>query len=188
VCLFATTRRSHVIGLIHDYVLPISDLAKSGDRAVIFYDQLGNGRSTHLREKPAEFWTIDLFIDELINLADQLGVSKSYDICGHSWGGILAIEFLIRRQPINVRRFICSNTPAAIPPYMQDISELLSKFPDWVQEGWKMRKTDPARFREASEVFNAVHTINVVPFPKEYVDSQDSIYAPGADDTVVEVM
>jgi pimeloyl-ACP methyl ester carboxylesterase len=174
--------------LIHDYVLPISDLAKSGDRAVLFYDQLGNGRSTHLREKPAEFWTIDLFIDELVNITRQLGISERIDICGHSWGGILAIEYLIRRQPTNVRRFVCSNTPAAIPPYLKDIGTMLSKFPAWVQEGWKMKKTDPVAFRKASETFHAVHTIRVAPFPKEYVDSQDSILGPNADDTVVETM
>jgi proline-specific peptidase len=173
--------------LIHNYVLPISDLAKSGDRAVLFYDQLGNGRSTHLRDKPVEFWTIDLFIDELINLTHQLRIHL-FDVCGHSWGGILSIEYILRRRPSNVRRFVCSNAPASIPRYTQDIVHLLSKFPKWVQEGWLKKKTDMACFRAASEAFNAIHTINVKPFPQEYIDSQDSIYGPNADDTVVEAM
>jgi len=34
---------------------------------VIFYDQVGNGRSTHLPERGADFWTVDLFVRELRN-------------------------------------------------------------------------------------------------------------------------
>ena len=43
-------------GATHDYLLPLADLARPeyGGRAVVLYDQLGNGRSTHLRERGAE--------------------------------------------------------------------------------------------------------------------------------------
>jgi proline-specific peptidase len=186
--LRSTLAAHYYLGLIHDYVLPISDLAKAGDRAVIFYDQLGNGRSTHLRDKPAEFWTIELFIDELVNLTTKLGISSCFDLCGHSWGGMLGIEYLIRCQPANLRRFICSNTPASIPGYVQDVGNMLSKFPKWVQECWDKKNTNYECFRAAQDAFDAVHTINVVPFPKEHVDSLDSVYGPNADGTVIETM
>ena len=51
-------------GCTHDYVDSFKDLARDG-RAVVHYDQLGNGRSTHLRDKGADFWTVSLFLDEL---------------------------------------------------------------------------------------------------------------------------
>jgi hypothetical protein len=51
--------------------------------------------------------------------------------------------------------------------------------------GWMMQKTDMARFLAARGAFDAVHTINVVPFPKEFLDSEDSILGPNADDTVI---
>ncbi|HEY2044330.1 MAG TPA: hypothetical protein VGH11_16765 [Jatrophihabitans sp.] len=35
-------------GATHDYLLSMADLAADG-RPVVFYDQLGNGRSTHRR-------------------------------------------------------------------------------------------------------------------------------------------
>ena len=59
-------------GATHDYVLTIADISRSG-RPVIHYDQLGNGRSTHLRDRGADFWTVDLFLAELDNLLHQLG-------------------------------------------------------------------------------------------------------------------
>ncbi|KAF4627314.1 hypothetical protein G7Y89_g10838 [Cudoniella acicularis] len=49
------------LGACHEYLLPLTDLSSS--RPLIFYDQIGNGLSTHLPEKAGdeEFWTVDLF-------------------------------------------------------------------------------------------------------------------------------
>jgi L-proline amide hydrolase len=58
-------------GATHDYLLPLADLADS--RPVIHYDQVGNGRSTHLPEHP-EIFTVDLFVEELYHLIDHLGI------------------------------------------------------------------------------------------------------------------
>src|SRR5580692_3492940 len=74
-------------GCTHDYLLSLADLATDG-RQVIFYDQIGNGRSTHLPERGADFWTVDLFVAELDNLLDALGLKDSgYHLLGQSWGG-----------------------------------------------------------------------------------------------------
>ena len=51
-------------GCTHDYVDSFKGLAARG-RAVIHYDQVGNGRSTHLRDKGADFWTPYFFKAEL---------------------------------------------------------------------------------------------------------------------------
>ena len=47
-------------GCTHDYVDSFKDLAATG-RAVVHYDQIGNGRSTHLPDAPSEYWAVDLF-------------------------------------------------------------------------------------------------------------------------------
>ncbi|KAG6843273.1 hypothetical protein H0H93_001583, partial [Arthromyces matolae] len=80
-------------GLVHDYLVPFSDLTSKFGRPVILYDQLGNGLSTHLKEKPPTFWTVDLFIDELVNVINHFSIQDSFNLAGHSWGGILASEF-----------------------------------------------------------------------------------------------
>lgn len=65
--------------MTHDYLQPLGDLVSAQTQiAVIMYDQLGVGRSTHLRNKESAFWTIDLFIDELINVLSHFGISDSF--------------------------------------------------------------------------------------------------------------
>lgn len=77
------------------------------------YDQLGCGRSTHLREKMGDesFWTIDLFLSELDNLLAHLKIEE-YDLLGQSWGGILANEHAAH-QPKGLKKLILANTPAS---------------------------------------------------------------------------
>src|SRR6516162_5988122 len=60
-------------GAAHNYLDRFAQLADSG-RAVIHYDQLGIGRSTHLRDHGADFWRVELFLDELDNLLGYLGI------------------------------------------------------------------------------------------------------------------
>ncbi|EEB87993.1 hypothetical protein MPER_14430, partial [Moniliophthora perniciosa FA553] len=38
-------------------------------------------------DSPAEFWTVDLYNDELDNLLKYLGIRENFDLLGHSWGG-----------------------------------------------------------------------------------------------------
>ncbi|KAJ4474788.1 hypothetical protein C8R41DRAFT_774843 [Lentinula lateritia] len=73
---------------------PHIDLAINSSVPVIFYDQIGSARSSHI----APAITIDLFIAELTNLIDHLKIS-AFNIVGHSWGGVLGVEYAIRVQP-----------------------------------------------------------------------------------------
>jgi pimeloyl-ACP methyl ester carboxylesterase len=95
-------------GLVHNYLLPLADLAKSSI-PVIFYDQLGNGsahrsrtrmwltrnlrQSSHAANKPAEFWSIDLMIDELVNLLRYFGIEQGFSLFGHSVSSLLAAHY-----------------------------------------------------------------------------------------------
>ena len=162
-------------GLTHDYMLPVSDLATVGI-PVILYDQLGNGRSTHLKDKPDAFWTIDLFIDELVSLLNHFSIQDSFDLLGHSWGGILAGEFEVRRQPAGLKHIIFSNALASGKLYGQAEHELLQAFPDWVQEGVELDMKDPKKFYAALKVFYAKHCCQVQPFPKEFTDSFEAVF------------
>ena len=78
-------------GATHDYCEPIADLARAG-RACVLYDQIGNGKSQHRPDAPAEFWTPQLFRDELVALTRHLGIAERYVVIGQSWGGMLAME------------------------------------------------------------------------------------------------
>jgi pimeloyl-ACP methyl ester carboxylesterase len=171
--------------LLHDYMLPVSDLALKGDRLFVFYGQLGNAKSTHLPHKPKEFWQIDLFIDELENLAAHLGFEE-YDVLGHSWGGILANGFLVRRQPRQVKYYVCSNAPASMSIYLEGIQKLLNTFPPWVKQAYNDPKSE--RNIEAKDLVNVTHTIRMHPFPEEYKMSMRSVSWPGSDPTVLQTL
>jgi pimeloyl-ACP methyl ester carboxylesterase len=56
---------------------------------VAFYDQIGNGKSTHYRKKrlDTDFWTPDLIMSELENLLEHLGIGDDDDLLGQSGGG-----------------------------------------------------------------------------------------------------
>ena len=83
-------------GCTHVYVLSIAKIAQF-DRPVIHYDQVGNGKSTRLKDKGPDFFTVDLFLDELNNLVDHLGIADNYFLLGQSWGGMLGAEHGIRQ-------------------------------------------------------------------------------------------
>ncbi len=80
-------------GAAHYYLLGLALLSSRG-RQVIFYDQLGCGQS----DMPNDYslWTIQTFIDELKALREQLGL-KNIHLYGHSWGGMLAIEYMLTK-------------------------------------------------------------------------------------------
>ena len=65
-------------GATHDYLEPLTGLVRGG-RACIFYDQVGCGRSTHDRQAPKTFWTVDLFLMELVTLYSAAALAPVLD-------------------------------------------------------------------------------------------------------------
>lgn len=171
-------------GLIHDYLLPLSDLTTNTSIPVVLYDQLGNGRSTHLKDNPPTFWTIDIFIDELANLLNHLGIQDSFDLLGHSWGGILASEFEVRKQPAGLQHLILSDSLASSSLWNESNMQLMQKFPKEVQEGLAGGMSNPKRFHAALLEFHAVHGCTVQPLPKEYTYTLDQVFGENGDPTV----
>lgn len=164
-------------GGTHDYLLTIADISRSG-RPVIHYDQLGNGRSTHLRDKGPDFWTVDLFLEELANLLQQLGVSRGYHLLGQSWGGMLGAEHGIRR-PEGLRSLIISDSPASMPLWLAAAAELRGQLPREVQDTLTQHEaagtTDSIEYMAAMEVFYDRHVCRIIPRPPELVRTFDAI-------------
>ncbi|KZT01792.1 proline iminopeptidase [Laetiporus sulphureus 93-53] len=171
-------------GLSHDYLLPIAELATYASVPVIFYDQIGGARSTHLREKDPSFWSIDLFLDELMNLILHFAVQDSFDLLGHSWGGVLGAEYAVRKQPEGLKHLILSNTLASSELWGRSTAQLMQAFPEDVQQGIIAGMVDPNRFGEAMRKFNQVHGCTVRPMPKEFMYSFEQIFGKDGDTTV----
>jgi L-proline amide hydrolase len=118
-------------GSTHDYLLALERLTEAG-WPVVFYDQLGNGRSTHFRDRGAEFWTVELFLDELDTLLTALGIDGDYVLFGQSWGGMLAAEHAVLRPP-GLRAAVIADSPASMPIWRAEAQRLKTQLPDAVQ-------------------------------------------------------
>jgi L-proline amide hydrolase len=156
-------------GCTHDYVDCIKGLAGNG-RAVVHYDQIGNGRSTHLRQKGAEFWQPPLFVEELNNLLGHLGVAGAYHILGQSWGGMLAAEHAVLR-PKGLKALVISDSPASMETWVTEANKLREALPAEVQatllQHEKAGTTSSPEYIKATRVFYDRHVCRVNPWPPE---------------------
>ncbi|MBC3956185.1 proline iminopeptidase-family hydrolase [Pseudomonas triticifolii] len=174
-------------GCTHDYVDAFKDIATTG-RAVIHYDQLGNGRSTHLPDKKADFWTIDLFLAELNNLLMHLDIANNYALLGQSWGGMLASEHAVLR-PSGLKALIIANSPADMHTWVSEANRLRSELPEAVQKTLHDHEQagtlQDKEYKEASRLFYNRHVCRVNPWPEEVKRTFDEI---DADPTVYHAM
>ncbi|KAK0215932.1 proline iminopeptidase [Armillaria nabsnona] len=168
-------------GLSHDYLLPLSDLATKFSIPVVFYDQIGNSRSTHLPSQPPSFWTINLFIDELVNLLEHLHIQDSFDFLGHSRGGILGLEFAVRRQPEGLCHLVLTNSLADTGMWNASTRELSKAFPEDVQKGLAIGVADMETYGKALRMFRKKHGCLVDPWSEEPVYSMNQSISPSAD-------
>lgn len=174
-------------GVPSEYLWPLQALTEQYGIPVIFYDQLGNGRSTHFpdRRDDTDFWTEELFRDELTNLLSKLGISdRPYDILGQSWGGMLASAFATYR-PRNLRRLILSSSPASMDLWIKSCNGLRAQLPQAVQDALtrneKAGTVKSEEYAAATQVFYKRHVCRIHPFPKLL---QDSFAWLEKDDTV----
>jgi L-proline amide hydrolase len=170
-------------GATHDYLDSFKALGSDG-RAVIHYDQLGNGRSTHLRDKGADFWTVQLFLDELDNLLGHLGIASAYHLLGQSWGGMLAAEHAVR-QPPGLRALVISDSPASMALWLKEANRLRADLPPEVQAALLKHEsaetTNTPEYLKAMRVFYDRHVCRV-PWPPEVkrsfaaIDEDPTVY------------
>jgi proline-specific peptidase len=159
-------------GFSHDYLIPIGDIA-TRERPVVFYDQIGSGRSTTMPEKPETFWTIDLFIDELFNLLAHFGIEDDFDVLGHSWGGILLFEVMLRRKPAGLKHAVLSNSICHMQSWNESRMALGKTLPDWVQEEMKKGRRDTPECRAALDEFGKLYQCRLEDNPPERDISRD---------------
>jgi L-proline amide hydrolase len=163
-------------GAAHNYCLAMTSLAGDG-RAVIHYDQLGCGNSTHLPEADPGFWTPELFVRELRNLVTAFGLRR-FHLLGQSWGGMLGPEVVLSDASGILSLSIC-DSPASMPLWLEAANRLRDQLPADVQATLLRHEqagtTDSAEYKAAEDVFYARHVCRVQPQPQDVKDSFDQI-------------
>jgi L-proline amide hydrolase len=151
-------------GALHDYLEPLGELAATG-RRVLFYDQIGCGRSW-TESKPPDFWTVDLFVSEVQAVRAALGLAHIH-LFGSSWGGMLAMEYALTK-PSGLASLVLSSSPASIPVWEAETGRLKRELPVDVQaildEHEAAGTLDSPEYQSAQMAFYARHVCRV-PYP-----------------------
>ena len=142
-------------GSSHNYLLPLTVL--SNQRPVILYDQLGTGRSQV--PDSDSFYQIDYFVDELDELINQLKL-KSIHLLGHSWGGMLVIEYLRTQRP-HVDSVILSSAIIDSQLYAKETTRLLQKmgkhYPKLATDHEQAGTTGSSEYQDFYKVYKHKH-------------------------------
>jgi L-proline amide hydrolase len=154
-------------GAAHDYLESMQELAHTG-RRVIFYDQLGCGRSPY-PEDPSK-WTVELFLQEVDAVREALGLDEVH-LVGQSWGGMLAMEYALK-QPSGLRSLVICDSPSSMRLWVQEANRLREDLPPDIQQTLLQHEaagtTQSEEYQAAIQVFYDRHVCRVVPNP-DYV-------------------
>jgi L-proline amide hydrolase len=161
-------------GVPHDYLESMKDLAATG-RPVIFYDQLGCGKSD--RPDNPDLWTVDTFLDELKVVRAALGLDHIH-LLGQSWGGMLAMEYALT-QPDGIASLVIASSPASIPLWVAEANRLRDLLPADVNADLLKHEAagtfdDPA-YQAAMKAFYDRHVCRIVPNPDYVVRAFEGI-------------
>lgn len=155
-------------GAAHDYLEPLQAMADTG-RRVIFYDQLGCGRSSLPEPKP-EMWTVDLFVEEVDAVRRALGLERIH-LLGQSWGGMLGMEYALT-QPEGLVSLTIASSPASMIQWVEEANRLRRDLPPEVQETLLRHEAEDdfanPDYEAAVAVFYARHVCRTDPMP-DYV-------------------
>jgi proline iminopeptidase len=112
-------------GAGHNYLLPMAALGD--ERPVIFYDQLGCGKADSPPDE--KVYTVQRSVDELDAVRKALGLEKVV-LYGHSWGSMLAIEYLCQRRGAGVEKLVLGGALASTPQAVAGMQRLIAALPD----------------------------------------------------------
>ena len=111
-------------GANHEYFQAIESFFPRESIEFYYYDQLGSEFSD--KPKDESLWTIERFVDEVEQVRKALKLdSDNFIILGHSWGGILGIEYALKYQN-NLKALIISNMVPSIPDYIDYANNVLA--------------------------------------------------------------
>ncbi|HNA15509.1 MAG TPA: proline iminopeptidase-family hydrolase [Ferruginibacter sp.] len=111
-------------GATHEYFECFESFLLPQDIEFIYYDQLGCGLSDN--PKDTSMWDLPRFVEEVEQVRKALGLNKdNFYLLGHSWGGILAMQYALKYQD-NLKGLIISNMMSSCPLYGKYAQDVLA--------------------------------------------------------------
>ncbi|MCH4822239.1 proline iminopeptidase-family hydrolase [Gramella lutea] len=106
---------------------PLKKLSK--DRPIIFYDQLGSGRSDRITD--TSLMKVERYVEEVEQVRKELDLEKII-LYGQSWGTALSLEYYLN-YPQYVDGIIFSSPYFSTKRWIKDANSLVETLPDSIQ-------------------------------------------------------
>ena len=112
-------------GATHEYFECFENFLPAEGIEIIYYDQLGCGNSDNPND--VALWDLSRYVEEVEQVRKALNLdSSNFYLLGHSWGGILAVEYALKYQH-NMKALIISNMMSSCPEYGKYADDVLAK-------------------------------------------------------------
>jgi proline iminopeptidase len=112
-------------GATHEYFECFENFLPAEGIEFIYYDQLACGNSDN--PKDTSLYDLNRYVEEVEQVRKALNLSKdNFYLLGHSWGGILAMQYALKYQQ-NMKGLIISNMMASGPEYGKYADNVLAK-------------------------------------------------------------
>lgn len=147
------------------YLEPLAALADQ--RPVVFYDQLGAGRS----DQPTDpsLWRTERFVEELGQVRAALRLDRVH-ILGHSWGTMLAVDYILTK-PSGVQSLILASPALSVSRWIDDAKRLVRTLPEPLQAAIVTHESegsyDAPEYQEAVTAFYKLYLCRLDPWPEQ---------------------
>lgn len=156
-------------GATHEYFEAFDSWFPGAGIEYYYYDQLGSAYSDQ-PEDMTPFLGIDHYVDEVEQVRRALRLDQeNFCLLGHSWGGILAMEYALK-YPQHLKCLVISNMMSSIPAYNDYAHKVLmpQMDPAALKEILALeaaKKYDDPRYEELLQPFYEAHILRM-PMPQ----------------------
>lgn len=175
-------------GMTHEYFEAFDSYLPAAGIEYYYYDQLGSAYSDQ-PDDMAPFLSIDHYVDEVEQVRRALKLDKD-DFCllGHSWGGMLAMEYALKYQQ-HLKCLVISNMMSSIPAYNDYAHKVLmpQMDPAALKEILALeaaKKFDDPRYEQLLQPFYEAHALRMPmaewpdPALRAFVHLNRKVYVP----------
>ncbi len=148
----------------------VCDLAD--ERPVIFYDQLGCGRS----DRPADTscFCVEHYVEELAAVREALGLNRLH-IMGHSWGAMLAAEYVLRLQFEGVFSLVLCGPLLSAPVWERDQRRYVNQLPpdsvSIIEDAEREGRFDGEDYQRVMMDYYQRHVCRLDPWPDDLLEA-----------------
>ena len=155
------------------YLSPLEKLAS--DRPVVFYDQLGCGRS----DKPNDtsLWKISRAVKEIETLKKALRLNQIH-LFGNSYGAAVVAEYMAN-DPTGIKSIVFASPLISMRMFLEDQNKLRQELPSSVRDMLlfheKNGTINSQAYRDATTEYYKRYLCRVFPYPKEVEEAFKNI-------------